>query len=304
MGALMSRRTSEASKAIQVAWQKERELVIKGHGTRDWTPEQQEEIITLGKAYYHSEEPGDINDGKAFVGHHMKSVEAYPEFQGDPENIQFLSYTEHKEAHSGDFKNSTNGYFDPETKRTYDFGDEKYEPCKIIKLTNSIKNSINIEQGGSEKTERKNLNRKQNTFSDIIGNREQQASLEKPFFNIFPKENKKNFLELFKKKGHEYLGDKFKEAIFSMTASFILDLVSRVRRSSNYSDKIFGDENTDFRDKTADNGSLPGRNNSNKRLAPEKHTVSTHEQRYHTKKGTIIREKKSYQRGGKRSDII
>ena len=67
----MSRRTSEASKAIREAWEKERELVLEGKGTRDWTPEQQQSIIDKGKAY--------DDDGKAFEGHHMKSAEAYPE---------------------------------------------------------------------------------------------------------------------------------------------------------------------------------------------------------------------------------
>ena len=36
----MSRRTSEASKAIRKAWEKEKELVAEGKGTRDWTTEQ------------------------------------------------------------------------------------------------------------------------------------------------------------------------------------------------------------------------------------------------------------------------
>ena len=58
----MSRRTSEASKAIRTAWLKEQELVSEGRGTRDWTAEQQEEILKLGKAYYHSENPDDVND--------------------------------------------------------------------------------------------------------------------------------------------------------------------------------------------------------------------------------------------------
>jgi hypothetical protein len=58
----MSRRTSEASKAIRTAWLKEQELVSEGRGTRDWTAEQQEEILKLGKAYYHSENPDDPNE--------------------------------------------------------------------------------------------------------------------------------------------------------------------------------------------------------------------------------------------------
>ncbi|MBR0530137.1 MAG: hypothetical protein IJJ76_10320 [Ruminococcus sp.] len=41
----MSKRTSDASKAIRKAWQQEQERVLEGKGTRDWTPEQQQDII-------------------------------------------------------------------------------------------------------------------------------------------------------------------------------------------------------------------------------------------------------------------
>ena len=56
----MSRRTSEASKAITAAWVKEKLLVDDGKGTRDWTPDQQADIQNKGKAY-------DEN-GKAYQG--------------------------------------------------------------------------------------------------------------------------------------------------------------------------------------------------------------------------------------------
>ena len=55
----MSRRTSEASKAIRKAWEKE----------KDWTTEQQKEIFEFGKAYYHSDDPNDKHDGDAFIRH-------------------------------------------------------------------------------------------------------------------------------------------------------------------------------------------------------------------------------------------
>ena len=117
----MSRRTSEASKAIRLAWQKEQELVLEGKGTRDWTPEQQQDILDKdkGKAY-------DEN-GKAFEGHHMKSAEKYPEYQGEPDNIQFLTRPEHLAAHDGFFQNFTNGYYNPITGETKDFGLNMYE---------------------------------------------------------------------------------------------------------------------------------------------------------------------------------
>lgn len=124
----MSRRTSESNKAILAAWNKEQELVREGKGTRDWTPEQQQDILDKGKAY-------DEN-ARAFEGQHMKSAEKYPEYQGDPENIQFLTRAEHLEAHDGNWQNPTNWYFNPVTKEKVDFGDGPVIPCKVIQLQN------------------------------------------------------------------------------------------------------------------------------------------------------------------------
>lgn len=134
----MSRRTAEADKAIREAWKKERELVLSGEGTRDWTPEQQISIIEKGKVY--------DEDENAYEGHHMKSVVAYPEFQGDANNIQFLSRFEHKNAHGGKFSNSTNGYYDPITHITTPFQKDSLIPCKIIKLSNPIEKTKIIAQ--------------------------------------------------------------------------------------------------------------------------------------------------------------
>lgn len=127
----MSRRTVEASKAIRLAWEREQELVREGKGTRDWTEEQQKDILNpdMGKAY--------DEDGKAFEGHHMKSAEAYPEYQGNPENIQFLSRTEHIQAHGG-WRKPTNGYYDYTTGITYDFDEDGFIPCEIIELSNPV----------------------------------------------------------------------------------------------------------------------------------------------------------------------
>jgi len=126
----MSRRTAESSKAIRQAWQKERERVLAGQGTRDWTPEQQQDIIEKGKAY--------DADGRAFEGQHMKSAEKYPEYQGDPDNIQFLTKKEHLDAHRGNWQNPTNWYYDPVTYEFTDFGDGKFIPCTVIDLSEPI----------------------------------------------------------------------------------------------------------------------------------------------------------------------
>ena len=47
----MPRRTAEASKAILAAWNNEQVLVQEGKGTREWTPQQQQDILEKGKAY-------------------------------------------------------------------------------------------------------------------------------------------------------------------------------------------------------------------------------------------------------------
>lgn len=126
----MSRRTSESNKAIAQAWEKEKKRVSEGYGTRDWTPEQQKNILECGKAYDDS--------GKAFEGQHMRSAEMHPECQGDPNNIQFLTREEHLDAHDGNWKNPTNWYYDPVTKAKTDFSNGPIIPCKVIKLSNPI----------------------------------------------------------------------------------------------------------------------------------------------------------------------
>ncbi len=138
----MSARTIEADRAIREAWKKERELVLQGKGTRQWTPEQQEDIYKTGKAH-------DEN-GYAFEGHHMLSVAKDPDMQGDPRNIQFLSKTEHLDAHGGSYQNLTNGYYDPFTGKTREFGEEGFEPCTVIELSDPV---IVFENGQKDQAE-------------------------------------------------------------------------------------------------------------------------------------------------------
>lgn len=120
----------ERNKAVREAWIKEQNLVQEGKGTRAWTPEQQKDILEKGKAYDDS--------GKAFEGQHMKSAEQYPEYQGEPGNIQFLTRAEHLEAHNGNWQNPTNWYFNPVTKERIDFSDGPFIPCEIIQLPEPI----------------------------------------------------------------------------------------------------------------------------------------------------------------------
>lgn len=122
----------ERNKAIRLAWEREQQLVQEGKGTRDWTEEQQKDILDpdKGKAY--------DDNGRAYEGQHMKSAAEYPEYQGDPDNIQFLTREEHLEAHKGSWQNPTNWYYDSATKQFVDFGEEGLIPCKIIELSSPV----------------------------------------------------------------------------------------------------------------------------------------------------------------------
>lgn len=126
----MSNRTRLSDKAIREAWKREKELVQEGKATRDWTPEQQQDILERGKAY--------DDNGKAFIGHHMISVENMPEYQGCQENIQFLTQEEHLAAHGGNFQNRTKGYYNPETGEMEEFEGSIYKPCRVIDLSSPI----------------------------------------------------------------------------------------------------------------------------------------------------------------------
>lgn len=132
----------ERNKAVREAWNKELELVQEGKGTREWTPEQQKDILERGRAY--------DEKGKAFEGQHMKSAEMYPEYQGEPGNIQFLTRAEHFEAHDGNWQNPTNWYYNPITKEKFDFGDGPFMPCEIIHLPEPIV-SIQLTQENKNK---------------------------------------------------------------------------------------------------------------------------------------------------------
>lgn len=72
----------------------------------------------------------------------MKSAAEYPEYQGDPDNIQFLTREEHLEAHKGSWQNPTNWYYNPETKEFVDFGENKPIPCAAINLSEPVRSPV------------------------------------------------------------------------------------------------------------------------------------------------------------------
>lgn len=139
----------ERKKAVAKAWEKEKNLVLKGQGTRDWTQKQQLKLIETNKI-------------AGYDGHHMKSVSNFPEYTGKTENIQFLTIKEHyKGAHQGNIlRNSTNGYYDPVTKKTEEFKQDELRPVESKKLSNPIcKNNIFFDIKNEENiSDEKNIN--------------------------------------------------------------------------------------------------------------------------------------------------
>jgi len=124
--------TAQRKAGVKQAWTKEKERVAQGEGSRDWTPEQQDEIMKDGGV-------------KGYRGHHMKSVSTYPEHAANPENIQFLTQDEHIQgAHQGSTHNQTNGYYNPETGQMTDFGRKAPTPVESHALSEP-----RYENGGS-----------------------------------------------------------------------------------------------------------------------------------------------------------
>lgn len=305
----MSNRTAEANKAVRQAWKEEQERVRIGKGTRDWTQEQQKEILELGRAYYHSDDPNDINDGKAFDGHHMKSVEAYPEFQGDSANIQFLSKAEHKEAHKGDYRKTSNGYYDPVTRRFTDFGEGKYIPCKVIDLSNPIIESFDMLENVPAKTKlsEKETLKETKQLPSLMEGQNSQTSI--------PSERKQGFLALAKEKFEKIckkikpVGSWIVEHKKDIAIGAALLVYKKAKNSTgSQSDKVNNDyppsSNDEFdnldneydskqEDITADNSP---------RKSPDEHEVKEHEQHYITKNGRILKKKPKYIRGKKTND--
>lgn len=304
----MSRRTAEANNAIRIAWQQEKERVLVGKGTRDWTPEQQKDIIEKGKAY--------DADGRAFEGQHMKSVETNPDYQGDPNNIQFLTREEHLAAHDGNWQNPTNWYYDPQTREKHDFGEGQYEPCKVINLSEPI--TTPKPNPSQESTYKKSfIDSNSDASPTHINTNPKQPIVKKGFWRRTGeaivkewKETKDAFLRSFSE-------HPFQTIVLLVTGA--VEIGSKVGsiRSSHHSaeknrsstsypvstnihrgvkelehDEIREEVQIIQRDETLMNDS-----NDEKRASPCKHTVRESEQTYHTKEGVIKKRKDPYTRG-------
>lgn len=299
----MSRRTAESNKAILAAWSKEQELVQEGKGTREWTLKQQQDILEKGKAY--------DDDGVAFQGQHMKSAEMYPEYQGDPRNIQFLTRAEHLEAHNGNWRNPTNWYFNPVTKEKFDFGAGLFIPCEVIQLSEPIINtSITVEKkeeiltGLIEKVESSKIKPGVETIPIKPVNKSKPGIKQSGGFGNTVKKAFKAVVDFFNR--HPVLTEMVKAVSVAGLAVAANAVANGGRASSGNSSS--GDYS--FTPSRSGSGTFDDNydevltyevdmDTSEKHSSPQEHMVKGHGQHYHYKDGSVRwKEKDPYPRGG------
>ena len=290
----MSRRTAESNKAILAAWNKEQELVQEGKGTREWTPQQQQDILKKGKAY--------DDNGKAFEGQHMKSAEMYPEYQGEPGNIQFLTRAEHLEAHDGNWQNPTNWYFNPVTKEKFDFGDGPFIVCEIIQLPEpifSLTDDSTIQEIVIE--EKENFSKAEDALKQSVEtSRKTYSKPEPPKTHKVqietPKKANKAFVKGLKSVGRFIVEHPVESLeIAGLAIGGVAKAVSSIkgRGSGSTHSTPSTSANSSVAEKVADIVEKASRS------LPSENDVTGHKQRYHTKNGVVWKVKAPYHRGGK-----
>lgn len=282
----------ERNKAVREAWNKELELVQEGKGTREWTPEQQKDILEKWRAY-------DEN-GKAFEGQHMKSAEMYPEYQGEPGNIQFLTRTEHLEAHDGNWQNPTNWYYNPVTKEKFDFGDGPFIPCEIIQLPEPIisltrdstiqENVIEEKEDFSKDVLKQSAEINKKTYSKPETSKSPKVQVE------VPKKANNMFVKGLKSVGR-FIAEHPVESleIAGVAIGGVAKAISSIKGSGSGKTRstTSASGNSSVAEKVADIVEKASRS------LPSENDVTGHKQRYHTKNGVVWKDKAPYHRGGK-----
>lgn len=282
----------ERNKAVREAWNKELELVQEGKGTREWTPEQQKDILEKGRAY-------DEN-GKAFEGQHMKSAEMYPEYQGEPGNIQFLTRTEHLEAHDGNWQNPTNWYYNPVTKEKFDFGDGPFIPCEIIQLPEPIisltrdstiqENVIEEKEDFSKDVLKQSAETNKKTYSKPETSKSPKVQVE------VPKKANNMFVKGLKSVGRFIVEHPVESLeIAGVAIGGVAKAISSIKGSGSGKTRstTSASGNSSVAEKVADIVEKASRS------LPSENDVTGHKQRYHTKNGVVWKDKAPYHRGGK-----
>ena len=322
----MSKRTSEANKAIASEWTNEKLRILEGKGTRNWTPEQQRDILSKGRAY--------DGDGKAIEGHHMKSAEAFPEHQGDAGNIQFLTRTEHRSAHNGSFQNPTNGYYNPITGETRDFSIESYVPCQVVELSDPIvqvndlhsnHNRIEIENelGTDINMTLEDDFQSANTLRVSSTNNKQSIEHTCPINIVCNTDNlkRKKVSPLLKIVAHK-LGYKSKTlmlydlgirainilpTVISITANHVINNKSTKKYKLNSSvvqaTRNKAINSTNIKTSKLSTTTTPTTPTSTMRPSPQEHMVKSHGQHYNIGGKREWKVKDSYSRGGNRNNL-
>ena len=125
------------TQAVKDFWTHEQALIKEGKCTRDWTPEQIEDILNISEktgVMSINGEPAVDLAGKKYYGHHMKSVAEHPEYAGDWRNIEPLDYKEHYEgAHEKNTHSPTDAYYNPDTKANIPIDTTKLEKGADVK---------------------------------------------------------------------------------------------------------------------------------------------------------------------------
>lgn len=300
----MSSRTRAADKAVRLAWEREQERVREGKGTRDWTAEQQRDILDpdIGKAR-------DENN-RAFEGQHMRSVEKNPEYQGNPDNIQFLTRAEHFEAHKRNWQNPTNWYYDPVTKEYVDFGDGEIIPCKTIDLSNPVV-ATKIGETEAEKNNKESALKESSDEKDVVSAKRednlpkekaqktaQSNPQKKPAIPKAPIKHENGFVKGLKSVGRFIVNHPVESLEIAGTVIVgAAEVISKVRHNNGN-----GTHGTSLR-QTASSSSKPDIATKVADIVDKatraENDVSGHKQRYHTKDGVIWKDKAPYHRGGK-----
>lgn len=303
----------ERNKAIRLAWEREQLLVAEGKGTRDWSQDQQKDILDpdKGKAY--------DEYGRAFEGQHMKSAAEYPDYQGDPDNIQFLSRDEHLEAHKGSWQNPTNWYYNPGTKEFVDFGDNKPIPCTVISLSEPIYSPSIKRQNISDKLKE--------TDKEKTAPTERTKPSRQEDVSRHSEDKSKNQIKVDSPKVHKSLGDKVLHAVNAViefsekhpvltgivkwSGAALATIVTTAIANNNSgggrssgdgrSDYSFSDSLYDYSDQTASDDygdSSDSIDYPDERSSPREHNVSGYDRRQN---GKIVHVN-PYKRGGKAND--
>lgn len=131
------------SQGVARAWNRERELVRNGRGTREWSVSEQKQLLDTGRV-------------QGYQGHHMMSVSKYPEHADNPKNIQFLDTrkgnNEHLKAHKNDYREASEGRYNVKTGKIRPMKDGKVRAMNAYELKDKAIEKRGYKKYAAEKT--------------------------------------------------------------------------------------------------------------------------------------------------------